>query len=1128
MVQLPNNTHDDVLLDVGDLRGLADAEAVIRLFAHLRYATNDATTVPHGVLNLDSDDLRQHIQRITYIGAESDDKEIRVYLLEVRSLTAKLRGEVARHVRNLPNNFILLMTKDFEQIDLVLMVRELVPAKTLGATIGQIMRPIPLSINRQQPTRLAIRVMQRLSVTEDDPDYQWDKIRSAFSLVEWSEEYFNNRALFSDYYLNQRVTDGKLTPEWNEDVAQVGRNVFSIIGRARNAFSGKPFATMQTSVYQPLLKLLGFEWKQAPASADYHYDLYDSAHATTPIARMFAYVWNRTLDGPDEVRDHDTPMIIPGSLVVTELQRNEVPWVIVTNGKIWRLYSSTASNKATNYYEVDLDEALHAKDQLAALKYWWLMFRKQAFMGFLDRVRQQSQEYAKELGERLKDRVFVSIFPEFAQGFIADMRAKGITTFTPEQLNTVFTGTLTFLYRLMFVLYAESLELVPINDERGYGMISVKRLKHEIAKVGGIVQDEAPAKLHAHYSPKRTDLYQQLTDVFTVIDRGDPTVNMPTYNGGLFNPASPSGQFLAMYAIPDRYLARGLDRLARDVDSRTQALVMIDFKSLGVRQLGSIYEGLLEFKLNIASEKLAVTKEKGKEVYQPFANVAKPLSVIEQGAAYLTNDKKERKATGSYYTPDYIVKYIVEHTVGAVLDQKFAMLREQLHHAQRDYRNYKKLVEARAKTGGRRESAETFWNEQAMRQLVDACLNIRVLDPAMGSGHFLVEVVDYISNRLLDFLNAWSENPVWAFLQQTRDDIMDEMERQGVTIDPDRLTRVALLKRAVLKRCIYGVDLNAMAVELAKVSLWLDAFTLGAPLSFLDHHLKHGNSLIGARIDEVQAYLNVGGAQMHMLAGGEFAGLALATDLMRQVSFLSDNTVDQAQQSATAFHSADVQLAPFKRMLDVYTSRWFGNQQSKKSKTDEVNIFLRAPSSKAWFNDPSTPLDDSLIHASTIAANAQAAAAAKHFFHWELEFPEIFFAPSQANGQDVQLNPNGGFDAVVGNPPYDVINDDVYKQIYSASIYGRINLYGLFIHGVLYLISNRGIIGFINPKTLLTDKYFINLRRFLKENTSIIEIVNLLDRYNTFENVIQACIITIFTIKDNKNQIIVAGNQGYV
>jgi hypothetical protein len=240
-----------------------------------------------------------------------------------------------------------------------------------------------------------------------------------------------------------------------------------------------------------------------------------------------------------------------------------------------------------------------------------------------------------------------------------------------------------------------------------------------------------------------------------------------------------------------------------------------------------------------------------KEVYKPAEQVRRPLATVNKGEVYLENDKQERKATGSYYTPDYIVKYIVRHTVGPVLDHKFAELEKRLREAQRGYRKYASLVEARRKSTGREESAAVYWHSLEMRNLVDDCLNVRVLDPAMGSGHFLVEVVDYVTNRLIDFLNGWSENPIWAFLEQTRDDILNDMERQRVTIDADRLTRVSLLKRPMLKRCVYGVDLNVMAVELAKVSLWLDAFTLGAPLSFLDHHLKHGNSLIGARVTDV-------------------------------------------------------------------------------------------------------------------------------------------------------------------------------------------------------------------------------------------------------------------------------------
>ena len=123
---------------------------------------------------------------------------------------------------------------------------------------------------------------------------------------------------------------------------------------------------------------------------------------------------------------------------------------------------------------------------------------------------------------------------------------------------------------------------------------------------------------------------------------------------------------------------------------------MIDYKSLGVRQLGSIYEGLLEFKLRIAPEPLVVVKEKGKEVYLSAkeAKGKRAQATLAAGDVYLENDKRERKATGSYYTPDYIVKYIVEHTVGPVLARKFEALEPRLRDAQKRYRQHARQVES--------------------------------------------------------------------------------------------------------------------------------------------------------------------------------------------------------------------------------------------------------------------------------------------------------------------------------------------------------------------------------------------------------------------------------------------------
>jgi hypothetical protein len=321
------------------------------------------------------------------------------------------------------------------------------------------------------------------------------------------------------------------------------------------------------------------------------------------------------------------------------------------------------------------------------------------------------------------------------------------------------------------------------------------------------------------------------------------------------------------------------------------------------------------------------------------------------------------------------------------------------------------------------------------------------------------------------------------------------MERQKVTIDADRLTRVALLKRAVLKRCVYGVDLNAMAVELAKVSLWLDAFTLGAPLSFLDHHLKHGNSLIGARVADVQKALE---GDLTLFSRNKFAGVMLATNLMRQVSYLSDNTIEQSRQSAQAYRDARDHLAPYKRVLDVYTSRWFGNTPSKGKKGttfDPTVELLRRDDTQAWLEDPhnsKNSLPDDYMQAGLVAQTALHAAEEKRFFHWELEFPEVFFAPSKPGGQDVQLNPNGGFDAVVGNPLYGAEVDDQEKVYYLSTVIFRLyqyNTYVIFLGGITQLLNNKGLLGFIIPDTWLIIDYCDGLREKLIIENRIREIL---------------------------------------
>ena len=154
-------------------------------------------------------------------------------------------------------------------------------------------------------------------------------------------------------------------------------------------------------------------------------------------------------------------------------------------------------------------------------------------------------------------------------------------------------------------------------------------------------------------------------------------------------------------------------------------------------------------------------------------------------------------------------------------------------------------------------------------------------------------------------------------------EILEEVVRQGVKIDETKLTEVNLIKRTVMKRCIYGVDLNEMAVELAKLSLWLDSFTLGAPLSFLDHHLKCGNSLIGTNLEALRDAVK---GQLFTI---NLEPLNRAIRNMLFVSSLSDATYQQVKDSERKYRDADKSIGGYRILLDILVSEYFGIEGAK-------------------------------------------------------------------------------------------------------------------------------------------------------------------------------------------------------
>jgi TaqI-like C-terminal specificity domain len=1122
---VPHTTDLDVTAK--EVVELASADALTAFLAKLGYDTADRALLSPEAVGL-SGESAGAIKRIELL-SEDPERFLRVVFAQPKSLTAKVRNDLVRVLGRSTLDHLLILASDFDTLEFVFLDKRKREQK--GPAGGERIQVVPktVSVNRRSPTRLDLRTLRRFTWTGRDALEQFDKLRSVFDAAAYTGEYFQNRGLFSDHFLRDRLREDAA---WRDNPDELFAFVRDLLRDAQARWGGQDKEVLRNQLLEPLFKRLGFKptvnrpSKTDQTEPDYLLKAGDGGRLTA----AFVYAWDRWLDGPD-LGDADTPEENPGACVVTALDQGIADWIMVTNGRLWRLYSRQAHARATNFYEVDLVEALTASgdtDPNEAFRYWSLFFRPDAFRSsplappgrgagregaacWLDGILQGSREYAKRLGERLKDRIFLTIFPHLAQGFLVDRKQRLDQNKEPteEELADTFEATLTLLYRLLFLLYAESRDLLPIR-EAPYHAASLKKIKEEIAGKAGVAESGVPECLQKAYSPKETGLYDRLCRLFRAMDKGDSILNVPTYNGGLFNtsplPSPPLrgrgaggegdggrrdqriARFLLEHKVPDRHLALAIDRLARDQDERTLALVFIDYKSLEVRHLGSIYEGLLEFKLKVAEEDLTTQADKKGETYIPLSRAKvkrgkQAVVVVRKKEVYLSNDKAERKASGSYYTPDPIVEYIVAHTVGPVLEEKLEALRPDFRKVRKTFDRLKKNAEAnphlKASQDSRRYALEATYREH--QDLVERLFYLRVLDPAMGSGHFLVETVDFVTDHLLKFLNQFPINPVNFALERTRASILESLGEQGVTVDPNKLTDINLLKRHVLKRCIYGVDLNPMAVELAKVSLWLDAFTLGAPLNFLDHHLRCGNSLIGAAFQGLE----------HAAAGPlfvmQYESLLRAIQHVFFVSNLADATAAEVRRSAEEYAEARRELSGYQIGLDLVMAQHFGFAQAPALLTSHGSLSLT--NRKELLAAIKDERERDLVR----QVEALASRADLRFFHWELEFPEVFFGYADASQRQVKHRNvleegSAGFDCVVGNPPYLGVRTGAIDRTVAGYYTSRFDcaernwdLSVLFLEASLALLKNRSALGMIVPSRIGTNRDFLPLRQKMFE-----------------------------------------------
>ena len=917
--------------------------------------------------------------------------------------------------------------------------------------------------------------------------------------------------LFTHYFLSYGI---RATTEWKASVAKSEAfATFRDSIRSRYevfaTFHDPNEAVTEQELILPVLELLGWTYYLPQQGANRNEDVPDFLLFSDPEAKERAakkckpnerycdaavVEENKRFRLPLDSRggDNGTQSRTPHGQILGYLSTAEIVsdgrirWGILTNGGTWRLYDCRCRPRASGYFEADLGELIQP-DREDDLRVFYLLFRRDSFIpehgattSFLEAALIEGRRYEDQVAQDLSCVVFDRVFPSLVRAMADATGLSACPAQAGESLAQIREAALIFLYRLLFVLYAEDRGLLPVNDSRydDYGLR--KRVRDDVARR---TTDGDTFSSHA------TSYYDHLMTLFGLIDKGDASIGLPPYNGGLF--ASGTAALLESIRLADAKIAPIINDLSHSKDLN-QERRFVNYRDMSVQQLGSIYERLLE--------REPVRDGNGNIVIRP--------------------NPYARKDSGSFFTPQELVDLIVDRTLKPLAEERLRAFEAKAAELKRD-----------------RRPKDARRTDLLKLDPAEAILNLKVLDPAMGSGHFLVTAVDFLSDYVAhliestpavpEWLNGEYVSPLVRRVETIRRDILQRAKEANWVMDETQLTDQAIIRRMVLKRCIYGVDKNPLTVELAKVSLWLHSFTVGAPLSFLDHHLRYGDSLVGLRVSEATEDLrNIA----ELFLSNAIAGAEAATEGMQRIEELSDADIAEVRESARLFDGVGTTTAKLRGLLDFLCGfRWLtagmkrGDRDAFTSPLieslnqqldDAYTLLTKGPDAvnpeHAGDRDASWRRFKKLWHEVTSVADREG------FLHWEAAFPGVW-----RHWQNVR--PEGGFDAVIGNPPWDRIKlqevewfatrdpelafaptaaarkaavqrvreqgaliadqfdaakeqaESLSRMVRSYGHYpllsgGDINLYSLFVERAMNLLKPDGLVGLLTPSGIYADK----------------------------------------------------------
>lgn len=561
--------------------------------------------------------------------------------------------------------------------------------------------------------------------------------------------FYINKGLFSDPFLADlpQNTSSHIKSHWAESsrATKILPDLLVKWKEKADFFDSMSEAQIEEHWIRPVFKMLGWEYEVQDRTKKWgkdeipDYSLFSSnddylkAKKSKTDEAYFEYVtavadakaMNIPLDGSKLTKSN------PSYQIVWYLTVTNKTWGVLTDGRFWRLYCVDSKNKYTSFYEVNL-ESLILEQDVELFKYFERFFCVEAFgkqikheQSFLNTIFKNGEKYTEDVELELRERAF-NIVKKIANGYFMESPIE-----LSSRADEVYQHSLYLLFRLMFVLNAEAKGLLKIDRQNDYYIYSLRAVTADLKD-----QYERGVK----WSTIKKTYVHLFNVLFPLLKNGDKSIGIFGFGQEIFSGIDQD--FFTKYKISDSALNEVLLDLC--FTNNNDELKFIDYKKLNIDHMGSIFEGMLEHKL----------------VFDPKN---KCLTFVES--------MKEKKDSGSFYTPDYMVDYIVEKTLSELIED----------------------------------------------MSIEEIFKLKIMDPAMGSGHFLLGAVKYLENEVQERIHKLGKKS---------------------KIDP------SIVRSKLMYNCVLGSDINELAVELAKFSLWIYAANENEKLESLNNNIFEADTLL--------------------------------------------------------------------------------------------------------------------------------------------------------------------------------------------------------------------------------------------------------------------------------------------